>query len=218
MHLLRDSREIIKAFSQFAEAKHHQSLYMKLTVLFSSVVIVLLMAYTYGLQRDAMSRILVVDNAGELRKVRSEDEDQFYLSLLYAHCEQTGVYANTFGMNSLDTYQRKASALCNKADLKRVWAMYENQGAYADAINRGVCYRYTFKDILTARNRGGNEYEVTFWGILEIIDGESTKTVRITSQGIAMRVKAHWPENVTGYFWRKYTEDCKVMEEDQLTE
>lgn len=214
MNLLRDSRIIIRAFRGLRDSKRNASLFMKLTVAFCSIIVALMMFYTNRLQRDAMSRILVVDNAGELRKVRSEQEDKFYLSLLYTHCEQSGTYINTFDGGTIEEYHKKALPLCNKADLQRVWAMYDSQGAYADAVNRGVCYRYTFKDVLTARNKGGNEYEVTFWGVLEIIDGSSTKWVKITSRGTAMRVDARWPDNVTGYFWRSYSEQYSLLEDE----
>lgn len=213
IHMLRDGKTIIKAFTSLRDSKQSASLFMKLIVAFCSILVALMMFYTNRLQRDAMSRILVVDNAGEMRKVRAETEDKLYLSLLYTHCEQSGTYINTFDAGTIEEYHRKSLSLCNKADLQRVWAMYDSQGAYADAVNRGVCYRYTFKDVLTARNKGGNEYEVTFWGILEIIDGSSTKRVKITSHGTAMRVEVRWPDNVTGYFWRSYDEQYSLFED-----
>ena len=212
-NLGKDAKDIMTKFNALADAKYKQSMTTRLLVLFCSIVIVVAFFFSYRLQAEAMNKIIVVDSAGEMKKIKAESEDNVYKALLYTHCEQAGYYANSFDQLSMQENQRKAKYLIAQDDLERVFATYNSQKAYHDCINRGVVYKYTFKDIITAKNVGGNEYRVQFYGILEIKDAGSVRAVRVISDGVASRVEPRWPNNVTGYKLRNYTQ---TYEEESL--
>lgn len=213
----QELRQIISRFNSLSDARQRLSLNIRLILLFTSITVVTVSYFAYRIQRDAMQRIIVVDSTGEMKKVRAESEDKVYLTLLYSHCEQSGTFANSFDEFSISENQEKASHLIAKADLDRIIAAYAREGAYQDVRTRGVTYRYQFGNILTATNLGGNEYRVQFYGILSILDGEVTKQVRITSEGIAIRVEPHWPQNVTGYRFRTYSQSYSEPTQEDIS-
>ena len=211
--LLKDAQQIIKSFMGYSESKKRLKGNLLVFVVFCTIICTIVSVGAFWVQSKAMDKIIVVDNSGELRRIHTEDRTNLYLSLLYSHCEQSAFYMNSFDQFSIDSNYKKALKMCNKIDLDRIRAMFRNQGAYNDAVNRGVCYRYTFKDIVTARANKECGYDVRFWGVLEIIDGNNVKKVRVNSHGETIRVHSKWPDNVTGYFWKSYNETYSLLEE-----
>jgi hypothetical protein len=55
-------------------------------------------------------------------------------------------------------------------------------------------------------------YNVLFTSILSIHDAGGVKRIRIYSRGDAIRTTPSYPENVTGFFFRNYTQEYELLD------
>lgn len=126
-----------------------------------------------------------------------------YESLLKSHCASTTYYLNSFDRLSLQENQARALFLVDKGEANAVFAKYQADRAYGDALELGVIYKTEFES-LTDMSVSGEEYHVRFTSILSIVNGSEIKKVRIISEGTAIRTTPRYPENVSGFFFRTY--------------
>ena len=57
-----------------------------------------------------------------------------------------------------------------------------------------------------------NSGNVLFTSILSIHDAGGVKRIRIYSRGDAIRTTPSYPENVTGFFFRNYTQEYELLD------
>ena len=83
--------------------------------------------------------------------------------------------------------------------------------SYADAADRGVIYKCVFEKLHRVGIRDDG-YNVLFTSILSIHDAGGVKRIRIYSRGDAIRTTPSYPENVTGFFFRNYTQEYELLD------
>lgn len=209
-----DKENIIKGMDDLAIAKKNHSLVMKLIIGFSAVVVMGVLVWAFSVVNAAMGKILVVDKGGEYMKTKVEDNKSLFVALLTHHCAMTSYYTNSFDRNSIKENQAKAAFLASNDNLKRIFAMYVQQKAYGDALDRGVTYKCEFKELLSVKGEQ-EPYLVTFSSILTIYDVYNTKKILITSSGEVIRQKVKYPENVTGFYFKNYTQEYQTLEMEE---
>lgn len=209
-----DKENIIKGMDDLAIAKKNHSLVMKLIIVFSAVVVMGVLVWAFSVVNAAMGKILVVDKGGEYMKTKVEDNKSLFVALLTHHCAMTSYYTNSFDRNSIKENQAKAAFLASNDNLKRIFAMYVQQKAYGDALDRGVTYKCEFKELLSVKGEQ-EPYLVTFSSILTIYDVYNTKKILITSSGEVIRQKVKYPENVTGFYFKNYTQEYQTLEMEE---
>lgn len=204
--------QVAAQFTAYASAKNKQALYVKLT--FGSVLIICALALYFAseIAEEGTNKILVVDAAGQLLPVKSENQEQLYKSLLQTHCYSVAYYTNTFDVNNIKSNQARAAFLVNGADLNAIFGKYQHDKAYSDALNKGTVYRCEFDKIESLQVVGnGAEYQVVFSSILSIIDNGIPLKFKIISRGIAIRTTARFPENPTGFYFKNYTQEYEPI-------
>lgn len=206
-------KRILKDFSRLADARKSNTFRTKLVFVFSAASIAMVLFFSYRVVNNAMNRILVVNEGGEFVKFKAMETDVLYESLLKAHCYYTCYYMNSFDRLSLEENQARALFLVNKPDANNIFAKYQADRAYGDALELGTIYRCDFER-LTRAAVNGSEYEVEFTSILSIISGDNTKKFRIRSRGTVMRTTPKYPENVTGFYFRTYNQNYTPYEEN----
>ncbi|MBU9020496.1 hypothetical protein KTG24_22215, partial [Bacteroides fragilis] len=100
--------------------------------------------------------------------------------------------------------------LVNKPDANTVFAKYQADRAYGDALELGVVYKTEFEKIIDIR-ADGEEYHVRFSSILSIINGDDIRKVRIVSEGTAIHATPRFPENTSGFFFRTYNQQYELL-------
>lgn len=204
-----NKEEIASQFISYATAKNKQALYVKLTFISVIIICIIVLYFCYGIVKNATNKIIVVDAAGQMLPVKSENQEQLYKALLTTHCYSVSYYINTFDVNNIKNNQVRASFLVNKADLNSIIGKYQHDKAYSDAMTKGTVYRCTFDKIESVQVIGnGSEYQVEFTSNLEIIDNTSiSKSVKIVSKGTAIRTTPRFPENPTGFYFKSYIQE-----------
>lgn len=137
--------------------------------------------------------------------------DKLYETLLKAHCNAVAYYVNSFDRMSISGNQAQAVFLVEKSELNAIWNKYLNDRAYADAADRGVIYKCVFEKLHRVGIRDDG-YNVLFTSILSIHDAGGVKRIRIYSRGDAIRTTPSYPENVTGFFFRNYTQEYELLD------
>lgn len=200
-----DKENIIKGFDELAVAKRKNAGIMKMIIVFAAFVVVAVLFFGMNVVNSAMGKIIVVDRSGEYIKTKVESNEKLFFSLLSNQCALTAFYANSFDKLSINENQSWASFLAAKDDLNRIYAKYNQDRAYSDAIDRGVIYKCKFKEIEKIAGTG-EPYHVTFTSILSIIDGAYTKSILIRSEASVVRQTPRYPENVTGFYFTSYSQ------------
>ena len=77
--------------------------------------------------------------------------------------------------------------------------------------DRGVIYKCVFEKLHRVGIRDDG-YNVLFTSILSIHDAGGVKRIRIYSRGDAIRTTPSYPENVTGFFFRNYTQEYELLD------
>lgn len=194
---------ILKDFSKLAEAKKDVAFRTKALFIFSAIIISLVLFFSYSVVNNAMNKIIVVNEGGEFVHFKAQEQDLLYEALLKSLCYYTAYYINSFDRLSIEQNQARALFLVNKADANTIFAKYQADRAYGDALELGVSYRAEFENIVSVKNRG-SEYDVVYSSILTIYSNNGNKKIRIISEGTAIRTTPKFPENVTGFFFKKY--------------
>lgn len=209
-----DTKQILKDFYSYAFAKKEQSVYMKCMTIISIAVIALVLYYTNGLLKNMANKILVVNEGGEYVQVRSENQDKLYESLLISHCANTVYYLNSFDRLNITQNQARALFLVNKKDANTIFAKYQSDRAYGDALDLGVIYKTKFEKILSV-SVSGDEYTVEYTSVMDIINGKETKRFQIISKGVAVRTTPQYPENTSGFFFRQYSQEYQLINNEE---
>lgn len=203
-----NKEKLLNGFMAYVEAKRKQALYLKLFFASVTLVVVMILFYSYSIVSNCLDKIVVVNTGGELLSIKTMETEELYKVLLATHCYSVSYYVNTFDVNNIKNNQARAAFLVNQADLNAVFGKYQYDKAYSDAINNGVVYRCLFDQIDELRQVGnGSEYQVVFSSTLSVIDNTGTKRFRIISKGVAIRVTPRYPENPTGYYFKNYIQE-----------
>lgn len=203
-------KDILRDFNKYADARKNFTLRTKLVFIFCSVTIAMVLFFSYQVVNNAMNKILVVNEGGEFVRFRAVRQDLLYESLLKSHCAFTAYYLNSFDRLSLQENRARALFLVDKGEANAVFAKYQADRAYGDALELGVIYKTKFES-LTDMSVSGEEYHVRFTSILSIVNGSEIKKVRIISEGTAIRTTPRYPENVSGFFFRTYNQQYENL-------
>lgn len=203
-------KDILRDFNKYADARKNFTLRTKLVFIFCSVTIAMVLFFSYQVVNNAMNKILVVNEGGEFVRFRAVRQDLLYESLLKSHCAFTAYYLNSFDRLSLQENRARALFLVDKGEANAVFAKYQADRAYGDALELGVIYKTEFES-LTDMSVSGEEYHVRFTSILSIVNGSEIKKVRIISEGTAIRTTPRYPENVSGFFFRTYNQQYENL-------
>lgn len=203
-------KDILRDFNKYADARKNFTLRTKLVFIFCSVAIAMVLFFSYQVVNNAMNKILVVNEGGEFVRFRAVRQDLLYESLLKSHCAFTAYYLNSFDRLSLQENRARALFLVDKGEANAVFAKYQADRAYGDALELGVIYKTEFES-LTDMSVSGEEYHVRFTSILSIVNGSEIKKVRIISEGTAIRTTPRYPENVSGFFFRTYNQQYENL-------
>jgi hypothetical protein len=206
-------KDILKDFNKYAEARKNYTLRTKLVFIFCSVTIAMILFFSYRVVNNAMSKILVVNEGGEFVHFKAMQTDKLYESLLKSHCYYTSYYLNSFDRLTIEENQARGLFLVNKGDANTIFAKYQADRAYGDALELGVVYNCEYEKITEVRVQG-NEYNVQFTSVLSIISNTGTKRFRIISEGTAIRTTPQYPENVTGFFFKTYRQTYMPYEKE----
>lgn len=203
-------KDILRDFNKYADARKNFTLRTKLVFVFCSATIAMVLFFSYQVVNNAMNKILVVNEGGEFVRFRAVRQDLLYESLLKSHCAFTAYYLNSFDRLSLQENRARALFLVDKGEANAVFAKYQADRAYGDALELGVIYKTEFES-LTDMSVSGEEYHVRFTSILSIVNGSEIKRVRIISEGTAIRATPRYPENVSGFFFRTYNQQYENL-------
>lgn len=203
-------KNILRDFSRLAEARRNHTFRTKLVFIFSAVTIAMVLLFAYRVVNGAMNKILVINEGGEFVHFKAVRQDMLYESLLKKHCRNTAYFLNSFDRLSLQENRARALFLVNKPDAGTIFAKYQADRAYGDALELGVVYKTEFERIIDVR-ADGDEYHVRFSSVLSIINGGETRKVRILSEGTVMHGTSRFPENVSGFFFRTYNQQYELL-------
>ena len=203
-------QSILKDFSGLAEARKSYTLRTRLVFIFCGVTIAMVLFFAHSVVNNAMNKILVVNEGGEFVHFKSMQQDLLYESLLKGHCRRTAYFLNSFDRLSLQENRARALFLVNKPDANTVFAKYQADRAYGDALELGVVYKTEFEKIIDIR-ADGEEYHVRFSSILSIINGDDIRKVRSVSEGTAIHATPRFPENTSGFFFRTYDQQYELL-------
>ena len=167
-------KDILRDFNKYADARKNFTLRTKLVFIFCSVTIAMVLLFSYKGVHNAMNKILVVNEGGEFVRFRAVRQDLLYESLLKSHCAFTAYYLNSFDRLSLQENRARALFLVDKGEANAVFAKYQADRAYGDALELGVIYKTEFES-LTDMSVSGEEYHVRFTSILSIVNGSEIK-------------------------------------------
>lgn len=202
-------KNILRDFSELAEARRNHTFRTKLVFIFSAVTIAMVLLFAYRVVNGAMNKILVVNEGGEFVHFKAVRQDMLYESLLKNHCYHTAYYLNSFDRLSLQENRARALFLVNKPDANTIFAKYQADRGYGDALELGVVYRTEFEKMLSV-SVSGDEYHVTFSSVLSIINGNDVRKIRILSEGTVIRTTPRFPENTSGFFFRTYNQQYEM--------
>ena len=217
-------QSILKDFSGLAEARKSYTLRTRLVFIFCGVTIAMVLFFAHSVVNNAMNKILVVAVimifvvlclattawTEPILYFKSMQQDLLYESLLKGHCRRTAYFLNSFDRLSLQENRARALFLVNKPDANTVFAKYQADRAYGDALELGVVYKTEFEKIIDIR-ADGEEYHVRFSSILSIINGDDIRKVRIVSEGTAIHATPRFPENTSGFFFRTYDQQYELL-------
>lgn len=206
---MMDIKNILKDFSRLAEARKNHTFRTRLVFIFCAATIAMGLFFSYRVVNSAMDKILVVNEGGELLRFKAMQQDLLYESLLKNHCYHTAYYLNSFDRLSLQENRARALFLVNKPDANTIFAKYQADRGYGDALELGVVYRTEFEKMLSV-SVSGEEYHVTFSSVLSIINGNDVRKIRILSEGTVIRTTPRFPENTSGFFFRTYNQQYEM--------
>ena len=201
-------KDILRDFNKYADARKNFTLRTKLVFVFCSATIAMVLFFSYQVVNNAMNKILVVNEGGEFVRFRAVRQDLLYESLLKSHCAFTAYYLNSFDRLSLQENRARALFLVDKGEANAVFAKYQADRAYGDALELGVIYKTEFES-LTDMSVSGEEYHVRFTSILSIVNGSEIKRVRIISEGTAIRTTP--PLSGERIFFRTYNQQYENL-------
>lgn len=207
-----NKEEIASHFNAFSTAKNKQTLYVKLTFATMVGICSLVLWFSFSIVESATDKIIVVDAAGQMLPVKSENQEDLYKALLTTHCYSVSYYVNTFDVNNIKQNQVRAAFLVNAADLNAIIGKYQHDKAYSDAMSKGTVYRCEFNQIDGLQVIGnGSEYQVAFTSTLSIIDNANVIKIKILSRASAIRTTPRFPENPTGFYFKSYTQEYQKL-------
>ena len=79
---MMDIKNILKDFSRLAEARKNHTFRTRLVFIFCAATIAMVLFFSYRVVNNAMNKILVVNEGGELLRFKAMQQDLLYESLL----------------------------------------------------------------------------------------------------------------------------------------
>lgn len=210
LKIMGNLKDILKDFDKLAAARKKNALVTKLAFALCAFTVAAVLFFCYRTVGSVAGKILVVNEGGGFLPLKAVDQGRLYESLLKAHCASVVYYLNSFDRLSMQDNQARALFLVDRTDANTVFAKYQADRAYGDVLDLGVVYKTEFEKV-SALTVHGEEYHVTFTAVLKIINGEDTKKVLITATGTAIRTTPRYPENMTGFFFKTYNQNYKIL-------
>lgn len=209
-----NKESILKTFDDLSVAKKNGRTIMSLIVLFSLMVIVFVLIWTYAIVSNAGDKIKVVDSNGQYLKTSLEKKEKLFKSLIQNHCANTVTYANSFDRMTVKENQAKAIFLMNRTDAYRIFSKYKDNHAYDNSLDRGVIYKAEFEKL---EEMSGTEepFHVRFSSVLTIADNDKEPVkVRIFSEGDIVSYTPQYPENISGFYFKNYNQTYERTTKD----
>lgn len=205
--------DVLKDLDALQKAKKQSARTLNLSLLFAGVVVVLVLIWGFSVQLTALSKVVVIDRSGEYVQTKMYDREELFSALIKNTCAQATEYANSFSATDLKLNQARAHFYINKKDLNAIFAKYNNDKAYSDAVNNNVVYRTQIEQI--GDIRGKNEpYSVAFTSILTVYSPSGRQQYRIHSEGQLVGTTPQFPENVTGYTFSSLQQRIERIEDE----
>jgi hypothetical protein len=204
--------KIIEQFDRLTKAKKQNVLLSKSVLFFSLAVVICVLLWALKVQSNALNKVVVIERSGEYLKTNAESSEKLFTALVKTTCSHLVHYANSFDRLSINENQAKANFYCNKDDLAPVFLMYRQENAYHEAVERGVIYKCELEDVHFIGDT--HPYEVQFTSILSIFDMGRVVKFRIVSEGNLTKTNPQFPENVTGFFFSRYMQSIKLIQEE----
>ena len=206
-----DIKNMVRDFASLGEAKKRSSVYVKAVSLLCAAIVALVLFFMNMTVRGVTDRILVVNTGGEFLQLKSMETDKLYETLLKAHCNAVAYYVNSFDRMSISGNQAQAVFLVEKIRAERHLEQIPERPRLCRRGDRGVIYKCVFEKLHRVGIRDDG-YNVLFTSILSIHDAGGVKRIRIYSRGDAIRTTPSYPENVTGFFFRNYTQEYELLD------
>lgn len=204
---------ILNGLDALQKAKKQSARTLRLSLLFAGIVVVLVLVWGFSVQLTALSKVVVIDRSGEYVQTKLYDREELFVALVKNTCAQATEFANSFSATDLKLNQARAHFYVNRQDLNVIFAKYNNDKAYSDAVNNNVVYRTQIEKI--GDIRGKNEpYSVSFTSILTVFAPSGTKKYRIHSEGELVSTAPQYPENVTGYTFSSLQQRIELITDE----
>ncbi|MBF1188430.1 MAG: hypothetical protein HXM02_10280 [[Eubacterium] sulci] len=192
------NENILNELDALQKAKKQSVRILKLSLLFAGVVVLFVLLWGFSVQLTALDKVVVIDRSGEYVQTKIYNREELFSALIKNTCALATEYANSFSATDLKLNQARAHFYINKQDLNAIFAKYNNDKAYSDAVNNNVVYRTQIEKI--GDIKGKNEpYAVSFTSILTVYSPSGRQQYRIHSEGELVSTTPQFPENVTGY-------------------
>jgi len=209
-----NEKQLVNEFDASAKAKKQGAMWSRLIVIFSGIVVVCAFVFAFMVIDKAMNTIVVIDSDGRYLEKSPEDKRKLFNTLIKSTCSSLAHYANSFDRLNIKENQAKAMFYCNKADLQRIFNLYNQEKSYHEALEMGTVYKCEIENF--GEITGQEEpYGITFTSILTIIKGNTITKFRITSQGTIIGTTAQFPENTTGFFFNSYQQSITRIVENE---
>lgn len=204
--------DVLDKFRELDKAKKQQANFSKLILGFAIVVIALALMFAFSVSNSALDKVVVVERSGEYLKTTSENREKLFVSLVKTTCSQFVYYANSFDRNSIEDNKAKALFLCEQKSANQIFALYTEEKSYYEAIERGVIYNCNLEEVTFIGKE--EPFKVEFTSILTIRDGEIEKKFKVFSEGYLSRVTPVYPTNNTGFFFSKYVQRIRNINQE----
>jgi len=207
------TKEFEKEYNTLQFAKKQSALIAKLFSISSVIIIIAILIWAFFINKSTLNKIIVTNADGIELSKEVVERAALLETLVTNHCEESVFYANTFDRLSIKENQARTLFYINTNDAKKIFSFYTINGNYEDALKLGYSYAVTFDRIISL-NTNILPYQVKFSAILTINENDKEKNYSIIGSGEIIKRKAKWPENKTGFFFKNYKQDYKLIDNE----
>lgn len=207
----------INEFDSYARAKK-QHVIITISFIASSVIIIIaVLFWAANVSKNALNKVIVVERSGEYLKTSTDKNEKLFQTLIRTTCSNLAFYANSFDRFTIRENQAKALFYGEKLSLETIFIKYKDDGSYHEALENGAIYDCRIEKFGEIK---GIEppYFVDFTCVLEVKYLDHTTRFRIYCVGELEKCTPQFPENTTGFFFRKYQQTFKRIDEVQEAE
>lgn len=198
-----NENKLIEDFKDFTKGKRQNATITKLVIIVCGLIVVCCLFFNFKVSSTAASKVKVITKSGAYLETELTDEKALFNSLINNACAMSAYYINSFNRYTIKFNQTKAVFLCNRNDVYRVVAYYENNKGYGDALDRGVDYSCEYQG-LDQLSGDYPPYSVQFHSILTVNDNGNVSKYLIKSEGKLIKTHPQYPENVGGWYFTNY--------------